>query len=72
MNKRTGEQRGGVAGGRGSQMALYSLAIEYIPRLLAYMPRIRTNKPGYSHLLDKAQHTISLFLSLSQKWVLFY
>ena len=71
MNKRTGEQRGGVAGGRGSQMALYSLAIEYIPRLLAYMPRIRTNKPGYSY---NAQHTIShtLSLSLSQKWVLFY
>ena len=41
-----GSEGSEVASGKGAQMALYYLAIEYIPRLLSYMPRIRTNKPG--------------------------
>ena len=32
-------------------MALYYLAIEYIPRLMSYMPHIKTNKPGNNTLL---------------------
>ena len=34
---------------RGAQNALYSLAVDYLPKLLSYMPRIKTNKPGGSH-----------------------
>ena len=32
-------------------MALYYLAVEYIPRLLSYMPHIKTSKPGNNNTL---------------------
>jgi hypothetical protein len=48
-------KRGGgeveVVMGKGAHTVLYSLAIEYIPRLLSYMPQIRTNKPEVGAIL---------------------
>ena len=49
--------------GRRSQNALYALGIEYIPRLLSYMPQIKTNKPGlyvsraHAHTHTNVTHT---------------
>ena len=56
---------------KGAQNALYSLAVEYVPKLLSYMSHIKTSKAGGCGL-QQILHPVAFSFPLTQKWVSCY